>query len=400
MVTMRLLLGRKRRAEERFLEALPVRAAVERPDRRVAMLREGVIENLTQYGASFRSAKPVDKHWLVDMRLALREGEVRVTGRIVRRKQRKTEYGPVYEHGVEFLDLDAETSEAIALHCASPETSEQDDVAAGSASASTATTSGRTVGLPVLLSTDAEGGWVDAGMGTLASVQATGVQVVLDRPLTVGTSLRAKLAESLATIDGRVGDVHSVDTRLGARFVTTIINSSFPLQGSQTMNPRSTLLQDTRTAPLAALLTVNGARARIEGTFDIEDSIEVQCEIAGNLRVGATLVIGERGVVSADVSTVNAVIRGTYTGNLKASGSVEIASTGRVTGTLESSELIIAKGAVFTGNITHVEQQVVDQIATALTSQVIQQASVDVERQIPVARLAELPAPNIGPAAH
>ena len=169
--------------------------------------------------------------------------------------------------------------------------------------------------------------------------------------------------------------------------------------------------QDSRNQVAAngKLLTILGTSARIEGKFQIAESIEVQCEITGELTVGGTLVIGDRGRVSADVSTVNAVIIGTYTGNLKASGSVEIAASGRVSGTVESNELVIAKGAVFTGSVAHIEKEVPKTRAAAQQRSVepavipdraqpaAQPASAasfptDVETAIPVARLIELDA--------
>jgi cytoskeletal protein CcmA (bactofilin family) len=163
------------------------------------------------------------------------------------------------------------------------------------------------------------------------------------------------------------------------------------------------------------LLKIEGSGARIEGKFQIAESIEIQCEVTGELAVGGTLLIGERGKVSADVSTVNAVIVGNYTGNLKASGSVEIASTGRVAGTVESNELVIAKGAVFTGSVSHVEKtqpraatQPTAQPALANRAQPQAQPTAqpavpsaapappvsDMETTIPVARLVELDVGN------
>ena len=157
------------------------------------------------------------------------------------------------------------------------------------------------------------------------------------------------------------------------------------------------------------LLTILGSSARIEGKFQIAESIEVQCDISGELAVGGTLVIGDRGRVTADISTLNAVIIGTYAGNLKASGSVEIAATGRVSGSIESNELVIAKGAVFTGSIAHIEKDTA-QTATRSREAATQQRHAepvsapaplaaqptapasDLETAIPVARLIELDA--------
>jgi cytoskeletal protein CcmA (bactofilin family) len=100
------------------------------------------------------------------------------------------------------------------------------------------------------------------------------------------------------------------------------------------------------------LLTVVGEHARMEGKFDIADSIQVECEVAGELNVGGKLVIGEKGVVSANVQTVDAIIMGHYEGNMIATGNVEIAETGRVTGNITTDSLVISKGGFFNGNIS------------------------------------------------
>jgi cytoskeletal protein CcmA (bactofilin family) len=100
------------------------------------------------------------------------------------------------------------------------------------------------------------------------------------------------------------------------------------------------------------LLTVVGSAARIEGKFDITDSIQIECEIAGEMNVGGKLVIGEKGVVNANVHTVDAIIMGQYEGNMVATGNVEIAETGRVTGNITTDSLVISKGGFFNGNIT------------------------------------------------
>lgn len=109
---------------------------------------------------------------------------------------------------------------------------------------------------------------------------------------------------------------------------------------------------DGPVAAPVALLTVVGDSARMEGKFEIADSIQVECEVGGQLRVGGKLVIGEKGVVHADVETVDALIMGRYDGNMTATGDVEITATGRVSGNIRTDSLVIAKGGVFTGNVT------------------------------------------------
>ena len=99
------------------------------------------------------------------------------------------------------------------------------------------------------------------------------------------------------------------------------------------------------------LLTIVGASAKLEGKFEITDSIQIECEVGGELRVGGKLVIGEKGVVNANVETVDAVIMGHYDGNMTATGNVEIAATGRVSGNIETDSLVISKGGFFNGNV-------------------------------------------------
>ena len=104
------------------------------------------------------------------------------------------------------------------------------------------------------------------------------------------------------------------------------------------------------------LLTVVGDRARMEGKFDIADSIHVECEIGGEMNVGGKLVIGEKGVVNANVQTVDAIIMGHYQGNMIATGNVEITDSGRVTGNITTDSLVISKGGFFNGNVSKMNE--------------------------------------------
>jgi cytoskeletal protein CcmA (bactofilin family) len=104
------------------------------------------------------------------------------------------------------------------------------------------------------------------------------------------------------------------------------------------------------------LLAVFGKDACLEGKFTIGDSIQIECEIAGEINVEGKLVIGKKGVVRADVNTVDAMIRGQYQGNMVATGDVEIAETGRVIGNIETDSLVISKGGFFNGVVSKMSQ--------------------------------------------
>ncbi len=118
----------------------------------------------------------------------------------------------------------------------------------------------------------------------------------------------------------------------------------------------SDLSNDGTAAVSSTLLGVTGNSAKLEGKFEIADSIEIQCEVGGELSIGGKFVIGERGTVRADVQTVDAVIHGEYEGNLTATGSVEITPTGRVEGNLKTNSLVISRGGLFNGNVAKLKE--------------------------------------------
>ena len=110
-------------------------------------------------------------------------------------------------------------------------------------------------------------------------------------------------------------------------------------------------------APEGPLLAVFGSSARLEGKFTIADSIEIECEVAGEINVEGKLIVGENGIVRANVNTVDALIKGVYEGDMVATGNVEITKTGRVSGNLETDSLEISKGGFFNGSITQISKQ-------------------------------------------
>ncbi|MFQ5801889.1 MAG: polymer-forming cytoskeletal protein [Candidatus Methylomirabilales bacterium] len=118
----------------------------------------------------------------------------------------------------------------------------------------------------------------------------------------------------------------------------------------------SDLSNDGTSVVSSTLLGVTGNSAKLEGKFEIADSIEIECEVGGELKVGGKFVIGQRGSVRADVTTVDAVIHGEYEGNMMATGSVEITPTGRVEGNLKTNSLVISRGGVFNGNVAKLKE--------------------------------------------
>jgi cytoskeletal protein CcmA (bactofilin family) len=106
------------------------------------------------------------------------------------------------------------------------------------------------------------------------------------------------------------------------------------------------------------LLTITGDSAIVEGKFIISKSIEIDCEVKGQLDVDGQVIIQRDGFVNADIKTIDAEVIGRYEGNMEASGNVEIKETGIVNGTIKTDSLIINKGGIFSGNVSRISDSV------------------------------------------
>ena len=96
--------------------------------------------------------------------------------------------------------------------------------------------------------------------------------------------------------------------------------------------------------------------SEIEGKYTFSGTVMLNGKLTGEIWSDDTLIIGEKGVVHADVKTVDAIIMGHYEGNMVATGNVEIAETGRVSGNIQTDSLVISKGGFFNGNVTKMNE--------------------------------------------
>jgi cytoskeletal protein CcmA (bactofilin family) len=108
-----------------------------------------------------------------------------------------------------------------------------------------------------------------------------------------------------------------------------------------------------RVTPVAAVPAIPAPASEASSEADPERVVEM--EITGEfsfpmeLTVGATFMIAEGGRVSADISTVHAIVLGQYSGTLRASRSIRVGPRAHVEGVLEAPEVEIADGAVVNG---------------------------------------------------
>jgi cytoskeletal protein CcmA (bactofilin family) len=92
-----------------------------------------------------------------------------------------------------------------------------------------------------------------------------------------------------------------------------------------------------------------GKKTVFQGMISSSENLTIEGTVKGEVACHGTVVVEEGGMVDADIIAEEAFIKGQVDGNIKAQKRVEIASTGRVKGDIESSSLSIAEGVVFEG---------------------------------------------------
>jgi cytoskeletal protein CcmA (bactofilin family) len=90
--------------------------------------------------------------------------------------------------------------------------------------------------------------------------------------------------------------------------------------------------------------------SEIEGRYTCAGTVVFDAKFSGEITSKDTLIIGERGVVHANVQAVNLVVRGELVGDVMASARVELKSTARLTGNIEAPIIVMEEGAVHDGH--------------------------------------------------
>jgi len=87
---------------------------------------------------------------------------------------------------------------------------------------------------------------------------------------------------------------------------------------------------------------------KFEGNFYSPEYTKIDGVITGNLNGESGLVIGSKGIITGDVSSVEVIIEGKVTGNIKAH-KLEIRKGGILTGDVFVDFIVIEYGALFNG---------------------------------------------------
>ncbi len=93
--------------------------------------------------------------------------------------------------------------------------------------------------------------------------------------------------------------------------------------------------------------TVIGRGSVSEGRFRVETGVRVDGVLKGELISSGTLIVGESGVIEADVKVHDALISGRIVGTLEADEKVHLQATAAFVGKIKTRILIVEEGAIF-----------------------------------------------------
>ncbi|NLT93990.1 MAG: polymer-forming cytoskeletal protein [Clostridia bacterium] len=95
--------------------------------------------------------------------------------------------------------------------------------------------------------------------------------------------------------------------------------------------------------------TLIGLGTHFQGIISSQGTIRIDGTFHGEIKNQGDLIIGEKGILEANIEAKNVFIAGQIKGNILAKGKVEIAASGKVLGDLKVKNLVIEDGAIFKG---------------------------------------------------
>lgn len=88
---------------------------------------------------------------------------------------------------------------------------------------------------------------------------------------------------------------------------------------------------------------------KIEGEIRGEENLHIDGRIKGAVRLKGNILVGNAGIVEAEIEADNVVIQGRVTGNVTARRQLEIQPSGKLIGDCTAGSIDIKEGAVFEG---------------------------------------------------
>lgn len=131
------------------------------------------------------------------------------------------------------------------------------------------------------------------------------------------------------------------------------VNILYPL--SFILHPlvmEASVLGRNKSAPIEKIETVIGPNTNFRGRLVCDGSVRIDgmCE-EGVIETLGNIIVGPQAKVAADLIAENVSVSGAVTGSIKASGRLEILSTGKVWGNVDVGSFLLDEEGFFRGNL-------------------------------------------------
>ena len=93
-----------------------------------------------------------------------------------------------------------------------------------------------------------------------------------------------------------------------------------------------------------------GEDTEFEGRLKFHGTVRIDGYFKGEIKADGCLVIGDKGVIEADIHAGNLLCSGEIRGAVYADEVIEILEPGRVFGNIEAPNIVIHPGVIFEGN--------------------------------------------------
>lgn len=100
--------------------------------------------------------------------------------------------------------------------------------------------------------------------------------------------------------------------------------------------------------------TIIGASIKVKGNFHGQGNIVVEGQLEGSLKTEASLFIGDKAKIVANIEADDAIINGEIRGSLKIHQYLTLGPSAKIIGDISYSEISIEKGAIINGQVIYV----------------------------------------------
>ena len=105
--------------------------------------------------------------------------------------------------------------------------------------------------------------------------------------------------------------------------------------------------------------------SEMEGRYTFRGTVMLNGRFKGEISSEDTLIIGERGVVTADIRAGRVLISGEVTGTVRALERIDLKRTARVYGDVEAPVVVLEEGVLFEGHCRMAKPSPVTEVPAA-----------------------------------